>query len=240
MERRKLLLGGGIAFTTLLAGCSSDGTEDMEGGNGSDNNTSGNGSNGNSSGEANPEISGHELTVSEGQYSTEAYVEATVENTGDASSGNIQLTVDWYDTDENYLDNSSSVLVSLGAGETWEARIPYIGSNAADVDSYEINGEFAERSGDEPDHLTPNDVEMEVSEDEAIVTGTIENTSDATEGYVAAVAKFYDGDGVVLGDNYTNVTDLPAGESWSFEITWFSLARASRVDDFELSVANTT
>lgn len=246
MQRRKLLVGSGATLSAIFAGCTSDNTKDVEGGtrdDDDDNSSDGsaeddNGSDDDNS-EPNVEIGNHELVVSEGQFSTEVYVEATIENTGDAPSGNIELQADWYDSDDNYLDNDRSWLISLGAGETWEGRIHYLGSNSEDVDDYELEGEFSERSGEQPDHLEPQDVEMEVGDNEVVVSGTIENTGDADESYVAAIAKIYDGDGIVMGDDYTNVTDLRASESWAFDVSWRGRDRVSRAEDYELMVADT-
>lgn len=48
---------------------------------------------------------------------------------------------------------------------------------------------------------------------EAVMTGLIENTGDSPIDYLEAAVTFYDEEGIVLGSGFTNVTDLPAGET---------------------------
>ncbi|MFL9708868.1 FxLYD domain-containing protein, partial [Aeromonas veronii] len=74
--------------------------------------------------------------------STDVFVEALVENTGDGPSGDANVEVDWYNEGGNFLDNDSSRLASLPAGETWEARVNFLGSGGEEVDDFEIDGEF--------------------------------------------------------------------------------------------------
>lgn len=247
-RRHCLAVVGGSC--TALAGCSGSSSEDVEGDtrddeSGNETETSDTETNATENGdeeEGTPavEIVEHELVVEEGEVSTDVYVEALIENTGDAQSGNIELQADWYDSDGNYLDNDNSWLVSLGAGESWEARIYHLGSNSEDIDDYELEGEFAEEPADiNPDGLELLGSEMEVGENEVVITGEIENTSDEMQDYVAATAKIYDEDGVVLGDNFTNVSDLRAGETWAFEISWRGRDRVERAASHELLTADT-
>ncbi|ADJ16678.1 hypothetical protein C497_06094 [Halalkalicoccus jeotgali B3] len=233
-------------MASTLAGCTGGGSEEAEGGtrdsnSSSDSNNSTTNDEGTDEGTSAIEIVDHELIVDEGDYITDVYVEALIENTGDAPSGNIELQADWYNADGNYLDNDIGWLISLAPGESWEARVYYLGSNPEEVEDYEFEGEFDEElTNPNPDGLELLGSEMEVGEDEAVVTGEIENTSDETEDYVAAVAKIYDEEGVVLGDNYTNVTELRGGETWSFEVSWRGRDRTDRAATHELLVSNTT
>lgn len=254
--RRYYLAAAGISLIAL-AGCTSSSTEDVEGG--TRDNESTNESNTESSNESNTadaedtegdddenegtpalEIIEHELVVEEGEFSTDVYVEALIENSGDAPSGNIELQADWYNADGNYLDNSRNWLVSLGAGESWEARIYHLGSNSETVDDYELEGEFTEEpAAINPAGLELLDSEMQVGENEVVVTGEIENTSGEIQNYVAATAKIYDEDGLVLGDNFTNVSDLRAGETWAFEVSWHGRDRVDRAASHEVLTADT-
>lgn len=246
--RRYYLAATGISLIAL-AGCTSSSTEDVEGG--TRDNKSSNESNtvnaeedqgDDDEDEGMPalEIVEHELVVEEGEFSTDVYVEALIENSGDALSGNIELQADWYNADGNYLDNSRNWLVSLGAGESWEARIYHLGSNSETVDDYELEGEFTEEpAAINPAGLELLDSEMQVGENEVVVTGEIENTSDEIQNYVAATAKIYDEDGLVLGDNFTNVSDLRAGETWAFEVSWHGRDRVDRAASHEVLTADT-
>lgn len=184
-----------------------------------------------SGGEAAIEIVEHELVVNEKDYTTDVYVAATVENTGDAASGMITLTADWYDDSGNYLDNDEWHLQTLAPGETWAARVYYLGGDGEQIADYEFDGEFQTSPPPAPEGLEVASSELQVAEDEAVVRGEVENTRDDTVDYVEAVGKIYDSDGVVLDDAWTNVTDLPAGETWSFEVSWRGRDRTSEAAD---------
>lgn len=250
MQRRHFLASTGLALTTTVAGCGED-TEDIEGGSRDETDTpeddgeaeleetteTPTSEEGTPEGEASLEITNHELHVEEGDFSTDVFVEAVIENSGDGRSGNIELQADWYDADGNYLGNDTEWLTTLNAGETWEARVYYFGGDSDDIDDYEIDGEFSPPSGTiDPEGLELLSSEMSVSEDdrEAEVRGEVENTSGDDQDYVAAIAKVSDDAGVVLGDDWTNVTDLRAGETWRFSIGWRGRDRTSRAASHEV------
>ncbi|ELY57392.1 FxLYD domain-containing protein [Natronolimnohabitans innermongolicus] len=236
MDRRRFLLGSGTALSALVAGCASE-TEEMDGStrNGDDDgnengNENGNGGDG-SSDSADLAIVDHELVVERGTWSTDVYVEATVENRGGAASGELSLQADWYDESGNYLDNDTARLSSLEGGETWSARIYHFGSDSEDVDGYELEGDFSDDLDEAADGLTLVTSEMTVTGDDISISGEVENESDDDQRYVEVIAKIYDGDGVVLGDEWTNVTDLRAGETWAFSIPHISRAVRERASD---------
>jgi len=192
-----------------------------------------------SGGEPDVEIVDHELIVEEGDYSTDVYVAATVENTGDAPSGTVELTADWYDADENYMDNDSEYLQSLGAGETWAARVYHLGTSAEDVDSYEVEGEYdTEPKSFDPEGLELVEHNMKVSDDEAVIEGQVKNNTGDEASYIQAIGKVYDANGVVLGDDWTNVTDLPEGETWTFDVSWRGRDRTEQADDHKVLITD--
>lgn len=188
--------------------------------------------------EPNLELASHEMQTVEHEYWTDVYVEAIVENSGDAASGNIEVQADWYDEDGNYLDNDTAYLTTLQAGETWECRVYYLGSDAEEVADYEVGGEFYARSGEiNPEGLELLESEMSVREndDDVEVRGRVRNTSGSDQDYVEAIATIYDDDkGVVMGDEFTNVTDFREGETWRFSMTWFGRDRTSRATSHQV------
>lgn len=248
-----LLTSGGVALSALFAGCSSDSTndtEEMDGGtrddgengnengeieNGNENGGDGNGDTTTESAEtADLKIVDHELVVEEGHFET--YVEATVENSGSVPSGSLELQASWYDSDGNYLNNDTGRLKSLGDGETWAARVYCIKTNAESIADYEIEGEFSEDAYKPAEDLTLVDSSMNVTEnewgeEELAIEGEVRNESDNNQDYVEAIAKVYNGDGNVLGDEYANVTDLRAGETWSFSFDHFFEDVSDRLDE---------
>lgn len=259
MQRRKFLTAAALA---AMAGCSGSDTEEMdepatdetdeaqdtttEGADtteqaDSEETTEADEEKTEAGGEASLEIVDHELVVEEGDYSTDVYVAATVENTGDAPSGTVELSADWYDADENYMDNDSWYLQSLGAGETWAARVYHLGTGSEDVDSYEVEGEYDTKPKSfDPEGLELVEHDMKVGEDEAVIEGRVENNTGDEASYIQAIGKVYNADGVVLGDDWTNVTDLPEGETWTFEVSWRGRDRTQEADDHEVLIADST
>lgn len=225
VNRRKFLLGSSVALTSALAGCASDGTEEVEGGTRDEN------GNAESNESADIEILDSELVIEAGSWPTDVYVEVTVENSGDVPSGDINLQADWYDEDGNYLDNDNARLTALKDGETWLARVYFLGTDAEDIEDYELEGEFSEDDYEPTEGLSLANSNMEVQGDELTVEGEVENNTGEEQSYVEVVATIYDEDGNVLGDQWTNVTDLRDGETWAFDFDYFSRDVRNRAQD---------
>lgn len=115
MRRRNYVRALGLIGATTLAGCTSgsdteeaaeatDTAESTEANSGSDDSSGSDDETEEASeteeeqesaaGEPEITIQDHELVVDEKEYTTDVYVAATVENTGDAPSGSIELTAD--------------------------------------------------------------------------------------------------------------------------------------------------
>lgn len=169
-----------------------------------------------------------ELVVDEGQYLTDVYVAATVTNRGGGRSGQITLTVDWFDADDSYLGDSLQSARTLGAGEAWAARIEHLGSDGEAVEDFDLSGEFETEPPEPPAGATLADSELLAGPDDAKIRGQVDLSTDVR--YCEAIGVFYDADGIVLGTNYVNELDLPGGETWRFTIDWFG-DRAGQIDD---------
>lgn len=116
----------------------------------------------------------------------------------------------------------------------------FLGADAETVDDYEFGGEYdTEPPRVDPDGLDLVDTEMKVGEDEVVITGTVANERDEAVSYAQANSKVYDGDGVVIGGEWTNVSDLPAGEEWAFELTWRGRDRVDAAADHEVWISDT-
>lgn len=192
-------------------------------------------------GSASLSLEDHSLQVEEGDYSTDVWVDATVVNDGDGLSGTVNLTVRFYNNDGDLVSDGEEYLQVLKAGETWHARIYHLGSDAENIEDYEIEGEFEEEGAEwNPEGLELVESELQSGEDEAIVTGRVENTSGDTQSYIQAVAIFYDGDGNALRDGWTNQTDVPDGDTWRFEIDFLDRRRAGQVADHDVLLTNST
>jgi len=185
-------------------------------------------------GEPDVQIVDDELVIDEGEYSTDAYVVATVENQGEAPSGQITLTADWYDDNGDFIDNDKGYLPILRAGETWEAHVHAI-SDAEDVADYELSGEYETTPAEPPEDIEIVETEQKVSDDGGVViSGRVENNTGEEIQYLEAEALLYDDSGVVLDGDWTNESEIPEGETWRFEIEWFQFDRADRVFDHDV------
>jgi hypothetical protein len=148
MNRRRYLAAiGATASGIALAGCSEDGSEDFENGNGGngetenqndDSTTSGGDSGDGSSNDI--ELLSHELVrENEGEPSETVKVEGEAENVSGGELSYAEVEVKFYEGDtlaESSLDNISG----WSAGETWafEVQYPGIGEDAAAITDYEI------------------------------------------------------------------------------------------------------
>lgn len=254
MQRREWLRTLGAGFAVALAGCTGGSETEQAAGEVATSPTSADPTDGPSPTEAEPEtepetpasngepaivIHERELVVDEGEFSTDVYVAATIENAGSAPSGTVELTADWYDADGNYLDNDRAFLQSLGAGERWAARVYHLGADSERVDGYEFAGQFQTSPPEmDPEGLGVRETSMNVGDDEAVVRGRVANDRSETASYVQATAKVYDADGVVLGDVWTNVTNVPAGETWAFEVTWRGRDRVAEATDHSVWITD--
>ena len=71
----------------------------------------------------------------------DSYVEAVVENMGQARSGSVKVTARWFDESGSFIGDRSTYLPTLGVGETWIARIG-LPRNGDQVKDFEITGQY--------------------------------------------------------------------------------------------------
>lgn len=238
--RRTFLAGIGAGATIALAGCAAD-TEDMSGGTTPTPTETESESNGGQatgtptetdtetesetespteteSGEASVSIENEELKVEESSYSTDAYVLAEVVNSSEAVAGQLSLEARFYDADGNFLDNGSASLARLKGGETWQARVSFLG-DAENVDGFELEGEYNSMpSFPGEDVVKLLDSELSTSADNPVITGRLENVSDDAVDYVEVHGLFYADETTIIDAEWTNQTDIPDGETWKFEL----------------------
>ncbi|MFC5970044.1 FxLYD domain-containing protein [Halomarina salina] len=265
MNRRRYLALTGALTTTALAGCSESGeTSTVDGGktadpastdtetpaptSGTENDvaterateTETEPETATPTGEAALEVISEELVVDEGEYSTDVYVAAEIENTADVPSGLIELKAEWFDGDGNYLDNSTQYLRTLGAGETWNARVYALMSDGEKIEDYSLGGEFQTQSPNfSPEGLALGETELKVGDNDAVVNGGVQNNRGEEVGYIQAIAKFYNADGAVVGTGRDNVLEVPADRTWSFEASWLGYGdRLGDIDDFEVVITD--
>lgn len=233
LSRRRLLrmgIGGGVL---ALSGCGeseSDGDSTDGGGNGNGGDAGGNDTDASGDGGGDGEASSNKpdvvnddpklITVDAGYYSGPAG-EVAVTNDGDAPARALRLNFDWLDENGDYIDTSSLSVQLLQNGETLVARRkPTLVDEPEKIKDVELSLEGGREAakGLNPDGVELTEDKLRASEDEVRVRGVARNDRDSELGYLAAVATVYDSDDRALAVDYTNETDIGAGEEWRFEI----------------------
>lgn len=233
MDRRRFLTVLGVA---TFAGCSGNDTEPIKNEN-TDTETDTKQSDGNGgdttatesptetdspepAGESDVRIGESSLERREGDYSTDVWVAATVMNQGDAPSGSVTLKVRWYDKDGNFLDDTRESLASIAADETWAAHVHALTTDSEKIADYKIEGEFEPTPPGVPDAVELLESSMSPGDREVTVEGRVKNGLDHELSYIEAHGKVYNDAGEVMGEGWTNQSDIPAGETWRFDVSW--------------------
>lgn len=185
------------------------------------------------SGQADVSIGAGTFGVADFGYSEYPYYEVELTNEGSAPSGIVEIVVDWFDDSDEYVSDTREQLVSLNPGETWIAR-SYNVLERDTVSSAEASGGYESAPPEWPDGLDVESSQLLAGDENAKVRATVANNTGQTVGYVAFYGKLYDGDGNVLGQVWTNESDLADGSSWRAESSWDDDARMSLVEDHEV------
>ncbi|MXV60985.1 hypothetical protein GS429_02705 [Natronorubrum sp. JWXQ-INN-674] len=165
------------------------------------------------------DVRDHELVIDENGPAPDVFVDVTVENVGDAPSGRIDLEVEWYDENGLSLYETFEWLRTLGAGETWQARVYHL-PDPDEVADYDLAISVDDEAPTAPDGVVLEDSEMAVGERRVEIEGLAANEIGAELPYIEAIGIIYDEDCVVIGSGRTNATDVPADEPWAFDLSW--------------------
>lgn len=184
-------------------------------------------------GEAEVAIGEGTFGVADFGYSEYPYYEVELTNEGNAPSGIIELVVDWFDENDEYIDDTLEELVSLKAGTTWIARSYYIGDKD-EVASAEASGNYNMALPEWPEGLEVTSSKLLTGGENVKVRATVENNTGEMVDYVAFYGKLFDTDGNVLGQVWTNETELADGSTWQAEREWDDEERAKLAKDYEV------
>ncbi|WP_435551375.1 FxLYD domain-containing protein [Natrinema sp. CGMCC1.2065] len=249
MQRRDLLLGGGVALSATIAGCSSDGTDSSDGESG----------NGNSSDDgAGSDWERTELLTEgsdlglrgSGRLTKEqeeigweiedAYVDAYVDNEGSGPSGTATVRCTWYDESGGTIGTDTTEIATIAAGETWKARVYHHGTDPGAVEGFDL--EVVDETPAEPVNLdvggmTVANVDRYFDETGVRYTAGFTNERDEPIESVYAVLKLYE-DEFLLNTEVGHLEDFPAGETKSgYPFDWKD-RRADAVNDREFLFAD--
>lgn len=167
-------------------------------------------------------LTGQSFEKVEGDYSTDAAMTGTIANQGETIAGYVEATATFYDTDGAVVDTTTTNLLDLESGETWELWAPYLG-DASDAADGELEASYKPGStATQPSEVELTDHSLEEPKDEYSgprVVGKAQNNGDDLR-YLEARAKFYAENGNVLASGIDNITELGGGDTWKFEITY--------------------
>jgi hypothetical protein len=180
------------------------------------------------------QIVSSEFSVDDSGDEPAPYVEATIVNRGNGSSGPAELVVRWYDDDGNFLyeGGGQAELVSLAVDETWEPRV-YASQEQASIGDAEIEIDAEDRPIPSDENVEVRNSELQTNGTTVTITGQLVNTSGQELLSASAYSKIYDEDGIILAGGHDQETDIPAEDAWQFEIQWDARDRIERVSEHE-------
>lgn len=171
------------------------------------------------SGEPDAEIQSSQLVDEQTSYgSTNYYMTGTVENTGSIRLRLPSVSIKFFDDSGSVFESTEREIFSLKPGQKWDLRVPFTetDSRPAEVEAERGNLEVGFVDYSHPSELNLSDIGIEEGEDPSI-TGLIENTTQhSIDTY--AFGQFLTKDNIVLETGTDSISDLDAGESWSFDI----------------------
>lgn len=150
-----------------------------------------------------------------------AVVEIPVENVSDVNSGVVHGDVQWIDSSGTYLGDSGGDVYFLRGGEKGVLRVSSYadGITQDSIDDFEYQTRY--HPVFEPmERMEIVSSSMSLETPRRNITGTATNELSDPPSYVDAVARFFDSDGVLIGNinDRQAVDDVPAGSNWEFEV----------------------
>jgi hypothetical protein len=153
------------------------------------------------------------LSVDSAEWYEEGFVaEFIVANQEDVAIRQLQLIVDWYNEEGEFLDWSFERIPALGAGKSWYVHVE--SPIDAPADSFEMFARGIPQASAIPDALEIQS--SEVLESIPEVTGIISNT-DSSEIGANVVATVYD-NGWLTHAGSTTQSRIPPGSDWRFHV----------------------
>ena len=268
MDRRNYLasiaaLSGGLA----LAGCASDssGNNSSEGSGNSNSSEAGSGSNQSTSeptDQADDQTDTESETESEDATATqssagsdaveiansevveadmETGVAAEVTNTGDTRLSYVEVEAVFKNDAGDVLDSSMTNVVGLESGQTWQAYVSFLGDGSVADAEISVADTTAGELSSPPEGVELVEDSIESPEDEFSspkVVGRAKNGGNRSVDYLQAAVSFVGEDGNLLNSGSANISDLPAGETWKFEVEYLSVSpnKPDKPDDYTVTL----
>lgn len=139
-------------------------------------------------------------------------VESIVSNRADVPTRSLELIVDWYDADGNFIDWDSKIVPALDTGKTWYLQIEP--STDRRIDDFEATARGIPLERDIPDGVEIRSRKIEDSGPQ--IVGILSNTRSSEVG-VNVIATVYE-EGWLTHAARVIQSRIPAGANWSFNI----------------------
>ena len=154
------------------------------------------------------------------------YVEATIKNDGSARCGSVELTARWLDDSGSFIGTDTAYLPTLGAGETWLARV----GTSGEVEGVELSGEYDVSPGSSATGLSVVDHSLNIEDEySGTITAEVENTREKSLFMTSFHGVLYDSEGRVIGGQETRESDISPGEDLFFEISLSTTRTVHRI-----------
>lgn len=154
-----------------------------------------------------------DLSIDSSEWYEEGFVaEFILANQEGVAIQQLEIIVDWYNEESEFIDSTSKRVPALGAGKSWYVRV---GSRMdTPADSFEMFARGIPQASATPDALEIQSSEVVESTPE--VTGIISNTDSAEVG-ANVVATVYD-DGWLTHVGSTTQPRIPPNSDWRFYV----------------------
>jgi len=139
-------------------------------------------------------------------------VELIATNQDDVAIQQLEIIIDWYDKNGNFVGWDSQRVPALGAGKSWYLHVERSTDQIAE--SFEATAEGIRQERQIPDDLTIQSVNVN---DVGDIQGILSNNRPSEVG-VNMVATVYD-DGWLTNTGSTSQSRIPAGADWSFQFS---------------------
>lgn len=173
----------------------------------------------------------------------ETGIAAEVTNTGDTRLSYIEVQAAFRNEAGDILDTNFTNVVGLESGQTWETYVSYLGDETVADAELEVVDTTAGELAPPPEGVELIEDSLEPPEDEfgsPSVVGRAENGSDSSVDYLQAMVSFVAENGNLLSSGSTNVSDLPSGETWRFEVEYLAISPNKPDEPSEYTVTLTT
>ncbi|WP_273836814.1 FxLYD domain-containing protein [Halococcus sp. PRR34] len=173
----------------------------------------------------------------------ETGITAEVTNTGDTRLSYIEVQAAFRNEAGDILDTNYTNVVGLKSGQTWEAYVSYLGDETVADAELEVADTTAGELAPPPEGVELIEDSLEPPEDEfgsPSVVGRAENGSDSSVDYLQAMVSFVAENGNLLSSGSTNVSNLPGGETWRFEVEYLAISPNKPDEPSDYTVTLTT